>query len=301
MSGTAPPKSRIPSGSGRDDIPPPSKQHREGTIPERVTSGNLPETRFGVDPIVNPPETVPFAPGVHPPMARPAPASLLAAPLERNLRRLPAAPKADDPVQDEGAGSERGGLDPGGGPVAPACRSFTRRAGTPAPPSGLPAPPMAGAGTPAPFSEPLFQESGAGVPARRIPTALLSGDAVSADRLLSGKVRSNSPSRSTSMAATFSPASGRVVIGVAPVTAVAIEHNFDVLGTADRLRDLGPEGGDAGGRILARGPPRSVAEVEARETGLFSRRARNPHRDEWRTGSGHPQTGGQVRPRARNP
>ena len=56
-------------------------------------------------------------------------------------------------------------------------------------------------------------------------------------------------------------------------TVVVIEHNLDVLRTADWLIDLGPEGGDAGGRVVAQGPPRSVAEVEASYTGRFLSRA----------------------------
>ena len=48
---------------------------------------------------------------------------------------------------------------------------------------------------------------------------------------------------------------------------VVIEHNLDVVKTADWIIDLGPEGGAGGGRIVAEGPPEVVAEV-----------ARKPHR-----------------------
>ena len=42
-------------------------------------------------------------------------------------------------------------------------------------------------------------------------------------------------------------------------TVVVIEHNLDVIAEADWILDLGPEGGDAGGRIVAQGPPEAVA------------------------------------------
>jgi excinuclease ABC subunit A len=50
---------------------------------------------------------------------------------------------------------------------------------------------------------------------------------------------------------------------------VVIEHNLDVIKTADWIIDLGPEGGDAGGRIVALGTPEMVAKVEASHTGRF--------------------------------
>src|SRR5205807_6471537 len=52
-------------------------------------------------------------------------------------------------------------------------------------------------------------------------------------------------------------------------TLLVIEHNLDVIKTADWLIDLGPEGGDAGGEILAQGPPESVAECAASHTGQY--------------------------------
>ena len=52
-------------------------------------------------------------------------------------------------------------------------------------------------------------------------------------------------------------------------TVVIIEHNMDVIKTADYLIDLGPEGGDEGGRIVARGTPEEVAEVAASYTGQY--------------------------------
>ncbi len=52
-------------------------------------------------------------------------------------------------------------------------------------------------------------------------------------------------------------------------TVVVIEHNLDVLKSADHLIDLGPEGGERGGEIVARGTPEEVAAVEASHTGRF--------------------------------
>ncbi len=54
-------------------------------------------------------------------------------------------------------------------------------------------------------------------------------------------------------------------------TVVVIEHNLDVIKTADWIIDLGPEGGDAGGQIVAEGAPEQVAQVEASHTAKFLR------------------------------
>jgi excinuclease ABC subunit A len=51
-----------------------------------------------------------------------------------------------------------------------------------------------------------------------------------------------------------------------------IEHNLDVIKTADWIVDLGPEGGREGGRIVAEGPPELVAQNPASHTGRFLRR-----------------------------
>jgi excinuclease ABC subunit A len=53
---------------------------------------------------------------------------------------------------------------------------------------------------------------------------------------------------------------------------LVIEHNLDVIKTADWLIDLGPEGGDAGGRVVAAGPPEEVARVKPSYTGQFLRK-----------------------------
>jgi excinuclease ABC subunit A len=50
-------------------------------------------------------------------------------------------------------------------------------------------------------------------------------------------------------------------------TVVVIEHNLDVIKTADHLIDLGPDGGEAGGRIVAEGSPEEVAAVRSSYTG----------------------------------
>jgi excinuclease ABC subunit A len=56
-------------------------------------------------------------------------------------------------------------------------------------------------------------------------------------------------------------------------TVIVIEHNLDVIRSADWIVDLGPEGGDAGGRIVAEGTPEAVAGIRASFTGQFLRRA----------------------------
>jgi excinuclease ABC subunit A len=50
---------------------------------------------------------------------------------------------------------------------------------------------------------------------------------------------------------------------------VVIEHNLDVIKTADWLIDIGPEGGDGGGRIVAAGTPEAVAKEPASHTGRY--------------------------------
>ena len=55
-------------------------------------------------------------------------------------------------------------------------------------------------------------------------------------------------------------------------TVLVIEHNLDVIKQADWVIDLGPEGGEAGGELIAAGTPEQVAEVDASSTGRFLRR-----------------------------
>jgi excinuclease ABC subunit A len=52
-------------------------------------------------------------------------------------------------------------------------------------------------------------------------------------------------------------------------TVIVIEHNLDVVKSADHLIDIGPEGGDAGGEIIATGTPEEVAAVRKSYTGVF--------------------------------
>jgi excinuclease ABC subunit A len=54
-------------------------------------------------------------------------------------------------------------------------------------------------------------------------------------------------------------------------TVIVIEHNLDVIKTADWIIDLGPEGGTGGGTIVAAGPPEHIATVEGSHTGVFLR------------------------------
>ena len=52
-------------------------------------------------------------------------------------------------------------------------------------------------------------------------------------------------------------------------TVVVIEHNLDVIKAADYLIDLGPEGGDGGGTVIATGTPEDICTVPASYTGKF--------------------------------
>jgi excinuclease ABC subunit A len=52
-------------------------------------------------------------------------------------------------------------------------------------------------------------------------------------------------------------------------TVLVIEHNLDVIKTADWIIDLGPEGGTRGGTIVAAGTPEDVARIEASHTGRY--------------------------------
>ena len=63
-------------------------------------------------------------------------------------------------------------------------------------------------------------------------------------------------------------------------TVIVIEHNLDVIRVADNIIDLGPEGGDGGGRIIAQGTPEEVAKVEGSYTGKFLAKALEDYKKE---------------------
>jgi len=60
-------------------------------------------------------------------------------------------------------------------------------------------------------------------------------------------------------------------------TVMIIEHNLDVIRNADWIVDLGPEGGEGGGTIVAEGPPEQIARVKASHTGTFLARYYGEH------------------------
>ena len=59
---------------------------------------------------------------------------------------------------------------------------------------------------------------------------------------------------------------------------IVIEHNLEVIKTADWIIDLGPEGGDAGGEIIASGTPEDVAKVARSYTGQYLKPLLKKHR-----------------------
>ena len=61
-------------------------------------------------------------------------------------------------------------------------------------------------------------------------------------------------------------------------TVVVIEHNLDVIKTADYVIDMGPEGGDQGGQVVVSGTPEEVAESEKSFTGMFLKQTLNGSR-----------------------
>jgi excinuclease ABC subunit A len=59
-------------------------------------------------------------------------------------------------------------------------------------------------------------------------------------------------------------------------TVVVIEHNLDVLKTADHIIDLGPEGGDKGGQVVAAGTPEEIVRNPRSYTGQYLKRVLDP-------------------------
>ena len=79
-------------------------------------------------------------------------------------------------------------------------------------------------------------------------------------------------------------------------TVVVIEHNLDVIKTADYIIDLGPEGGPAGGQIVAQGTPEEVARVTKSYTGKYlaevlPKRKKKAHCEEGHCEEGHCEEG----------
>jgi excinuclease ABC subunit A len=68
---------------------------------------------------------------------------------------------------------------------------------------------------------------------------------------------------------------------------LVIEHNLDVIKTADWILDLGPEGGDGGGKIVAQGTPEDIAKVKASYTGQYLAQALKRHAE--RSGASKPK------------
>ena len=63
-------------------------------------------------------------------------------------------------------------------------------------------------------------------------------------------------------------------------TMIVIEHNLDVIKTADHIIDLGPEGGDKGGYVVAQGTPEEVSNVAESHTGIFLKKLLNKNINE---------------------
>jgi excinuclease ABC subunit A len=71
-------------------------------------------------------------------------------------------------------------------------------------------------------------------------------------------------------------------------TVVVIEHNLDVIKCADWIIDLGPEGGDEGGRVIAVGPPEGITRVPLSYTGKYLKKVLSPERANHSNNEGEP-------------
>ena len=60
-------------------------------------------------------------------------------------------------------------------------------------------------------------------------------------------------------------------------TVIVIEHNLDVIKCADYIIDLGPEGGDGGGLVVACGTPEEVSQIEGSYTGMYLKKVLQAH------------------------
>jgi excinuclease ABC subunit A len=61
-------------------------------------------------------------------------------------------------------------------------------------------------------------------------------------------------------------------------TVLVIEHNMDVVKSSDYILDIGPEGGDGGGQLVAKGTPEEVANSEKSHTGKYLKKALKQYR-----------------------
>ncbi len=61
-------------------------------------------------------------------------------------------------------------------------------------------------------------------------------------------------------------------------TVLVIEHNLDVIKTADWIIDIGPEGGDGGGMIVGTGTPEEIAAIEGSHTGRYLKQMLTPRK-----------------------
>ena len=84
-------------------------------------------------------------------------------------------------------------------------------------------------------------------------------------------------------------------------TVVVIEHNLDVIKTADWIIDLGPEGGDGGGKIIATGTPEDVAKSKRSHTGRFLKTMLKKSKKTVTSSAARKRKSGQTRPELSTP
>jgi excinuclease ABC subunit A len=76
-------------------------------------------------------------------------------------------------------------------------------------------------------------------------------------------------------------------------TVIIIEHNLDIIRNADYILDMGPEGGEGGGRVIAHGTPEQIATVAASHTGSFLARYYISHNSNFASRNGTSHAGPQ--------